>query len=105
MRLETKKLDKDEFYHRLSERSGFTLGDTKLFWHSIEDLFLEAIQSRIGLDLRGFGELFYSTIAERTMKNPQTKETVVNPEVTRIVFRLGQNYRDVLKVGYRKFKK
>ena len=105
MKLETKKLNKSEFLHLLAERSGFTLGDTKVMWATIEDLFLEAVESRIGISVSPFGELYYTSIAARTQKNPRTNEVVELPEVTKVIFKLGKPLRAILKVGYGKMKK
>lgn len=106
MKIETKSLDRDEFIHLLADRAGFTLADTKIFFKAIEDIFLEAVQSKVELRIRGFGDLYYTTIAERTVsRGIFDNEPKHYPEVTKVVFRLSEIFRNVLKVGYGKLNK
>jgi nucleoid DNA-binding protein len=90
-------ITKDEFIHLLSNRANFTLGDTRILWATVEDIFQEAIESRVVLDLKEFGQLYYATIPERDLKNPKTLEIKHYPETQKLVFRLSSRYRNILK--------
>ena len=105
MKLETKKLNKSEFLHLLAARAGFTLGDTKAFFDAMEDLFIEAIETKTEINIHGFGDLYYTIVSARTQKNPRTLEAVNLPETTRAEFKLGKPLRAILKAGYGKLKK
>lgn len=106
MKIESKEIHQNEFIHLLAARAGFTISDTEEFFKALKELFMEAIQSRIEISIKGFGDLQYRTIAERTVsRTPHSDEPVTYPATTKVIFKLAENYRDVLKKNYGKMKK
>jgi nucleoid DNA-binding protein len=106
MKIESKKIQQDEFIHLLAARANFTIADTEEFFKALKELFLEAVQSGVEISIRGFGDLKYTTIAERTVaKTPHSQEPVTYPATKKVMFKLAENYRNVLKKDYGKIKK
>jgi nucleoid DNA-binding protein len=97
-----KNLDKDGFIRLLSEKTGYTLGDTKHFIDVLIDVFGECIVNEIQVDIRGFGKLYQQTIPEREGFKPikgkkGEGEKMHYPETKRIIFKLAKNLRDLAK--------
>ena len=67
MKIETKKILQDEFIHLLAARAGFTISDTEAFFKALKELFMEAVESGVEISIKGFGDLKYLSIAERTV--------------------------------------
>jgi nucleoid DNA-binding protein len=106
MKIETKKILQDEFIHLLAARAGFTIADTEAFFKALKELFMEAVETGTEISIRNFGDLYYTTIAERTVSaTPHSKEPKTYPEAKKVVFKLAEPFRNVLKANYGKLKK
>ena len=92
-----KELNKDEFLRQLAERSKFTIGDIKIIWKCVEEMFEDAIRNRIELSLRGFGKLYFTKVKKRKGYNTRTKKHESYPETERVSFRVSENFRNLLK--------
>lgn len=97
MKLEPNSVvNKSKFIRLLARKAGFTIGDTKIFWDAVEQVFSEAIES--GTELRvGLGRLFYTISSERDMVNPRTLERIHVQGSRRVVFKLNSSLRGILR--------
>ena len=98
MRLEpTRVIQKYEFIRLLARKADFTIGDTKIFWQAIEEIFQECIETRTEVKINGFGHLFYTIGKERDMINPKTLEKIHVRPSQRVAFRLSVNNKAILR--------
>lgn len=95
-------MNKDEFIHRVAEKAGFTLGDTKWFLNGMIAVLAEAIQNEEEARIRGFGRLHFRKMKPRKGYNPATKQSEEFGESTVIQFTVSQKLRDLLRLPDRK---
>ena len=100
-----KKLDKDGFIKALSDKTGYTLGDTRNFVNNMIEVFSDCILNEIEIDARGFGKLYVQTLPERDgfkpIKGKKGEGTKMHyPEAKRVIFKLSKNLRDLTKYEY-----
>jgi nucleoid DNA-binding protein len=92
-------MNKEKFIRLLAERSGLTILDTKAVWNEVEKIFMECVDSREELHLKGIGHLIYMS-----KKMPEThydivKEKVVDSNKERVsfaLFTLSRNLKDLM---------
>jgi nucleoid DNA-binding protein len=89
----TKYIDKNQFIKKLSERSGYTLTDSKYFLDILCDVLIECVIDRTPLKVRGFGELNFYPIAKHVGFNPKKLEKIELPDSEKVIFTLAQKIR------------
>ena len=90
-------ISKMQFIREIAKRSNFTIADVKIIWQVICDIFHEAIEAELEIDIHGFGHLYTRKIKERTTKHPRTLKQIHYGESTRVLFRMSRNFKDIVR--------
>lgn len=96
-------LETPEFLRELSTRAGFTLGDSKVFLNTMQEIFEDAIEQNVSIKLRGFMTLLIQDIKPfrgvNAFLSKKTGEKVYEdfPASKRLIFKAGINLRDILR--------
>ncbi len=92
-------MDKDELIRELSNRTGYTLQDTRNFFDGLVDIFSESIEQRQEIDVRGFGHLRIKKVAGGLHRFSKTKDAKMYPDSMRVFFSLSKNLRALVKIN------
>ena len=95
-------IDKVRLIKKLSDKTGYTIKDTRHFLNAFISIFAECILEEIPIDVRGFLHLYYQVLPARTGFVPVTGKpgeghTANFPETTRVIVRLARNLRQLGK--------
>jgi len=92
-------MDKDELIRELSNRTGYTLQDTRNFFDTLVGVFSESIEQKQEIDVRGFGHLRIKKVAGGLHRFSKTKEAKMYPDSIRVFFSLSKNLRALVKTN------
>lgn len=87
---------KDEFIRKLAAQSGLSIQDTKIVWAEVEKIFVECIEKREPLSLRGLGHMNFAVIPAHKGFDLSKNEKVDMPEAEKLYFTFSRNLRDLL---------
>ena len=73
------KVSIPELAERLSLQHNIELKEALLIVKGTRDFFVDNIQARNPIEIRGFGSVSYSKIAPHKARNPKTGETFTTP--------------------------
>jgi len=90
-------MDKDELIRELSNRTGYTLQDTRNFFEALVNIFSESIEQKQEIDVRGFGHLRIKKVAGGLHRFSKAKEPRLYPDSIRVFFSLSKNLRALVK--------
>jgi len=93
---------KDEFIKILSSKSGFTQSDTRIFLDSMIEIFAEACQQRLEINVYGWLQLTHTLLPKRIGSRPTKgkkgfSEKIELGESTRSNIKISQNLRKLSK--------
>ena len=83
-------MNKHDFCKLISEKTGFTQKDTKVFLDGFEAAVSETLAAGDDVRLTGFGTYSTSARAARTGRNPQTGEAMEIPAGRGVKFKAGK---------------
>ena len=89
-------MNKTELVAEVSEKAGLTKRDAEAAVKAIDDSVTEALAKGDKVQLVGFGSFEVKTRAERTGRNPQTKEPIPIPASKAPVFKAGKALKDAV---------
>jgi DNA-binding protein HU-beta len=92
-------MDKDELIREISDRTGYTLQDTRNFFEALVNIFSESIEQKQEIDVRGFGHLRIKKVAGGLHRFSKTKEAKMYPASMRVFFSLSKNLRALVKTN------
>jgi nucleoid DNA-binding protein len=101
--MKKQRLTKDEFIHLLAEKCNYTIADTELFIDNFTELFRECVQNDVEFEIRHFGRLYITDVAERKGFKPVpgvpgAGQEMIYPPTKRVVFRVSGDVRDIVKI-------
>jgi len=79
----------------LAEKTGTTQKVAREHLDAFKEVVVESLQSGEGVDLKGFVTFSTKEVAERTAKNPKTKEDVVVPAHRKATASLAKSLRKI----------
>ena len=97
-------LSKRELIHALSDKTNYTIKDSKVFFNALVDIMEECVFNNEKINVACFGKLYTQIIPERDGFQPvpgHLGEGTVRhyPPAKRVIFRLSRNIRGLAKRG------
>ncbi len=89
-------MNKNELIASVAEKAGLTKKDSEKAVSAVIDSIVETIASGDKVQLVGFGTFEVRERAERTGRNPQTKQPIVIPASKLPVFKAGKAFKDAV---------
>ena len=89
-------MNKNELIASVAEKAGLTKKDSEKAVSAVIESIVETIASGDKLQLVGFGTFEVRERAERTGRNPQTKQPIVIPASKLPVFKAGKAFKDAV---------
>jgi DNA-binding protein HU-beta len=90
-------MNKAELVASIAEKSSFSKKDSEKVLNALMDSVKEALVKGEKVQLVGFGTFEVRQRAERTGRNPQTKEEIIIPASKVPVFKVGKALKDAVK--------
>jgi DNA-binding protein HU-beta len=90
-------MNKDELVKAVAEKTGFTQKDAKACVDAFTAVVTDALKAGDPVTLVGFGTFKVADRAERTGRNPQTKEAIIIPATKVPVFKAGAPLKAAVK--------
>ena len=94
---ESNKLTKEWFIREIAERARFTIGDVRILWDEVEEIFKDVIYFEEELILPGLFKIYVTTIKEHKGHNAVEDKSMIVPESKRIVFKASRSLLDLFK--------
>jgi len=88
-------MGKKELSAKLAERVGISKKMSDAYLNTLLDTITEEIKNGNEIRLIGFGSFKIKNRAERTAVNPQTKEKITVPAKKTVVFKAGENLKNL----------
>lgn len=88
-------LDKDELVRRIAEKGHFNLSDTRIFLDSFIEVIKELLIHDSGFNVRGLGKLYIQELPPRKSSNLFGRINL--PKAKRVIFKLSEDIRDLVK--------
>jgi len=88
-------MGKKELSAQLAERVGISKKMSDAYLNTLLDTITEEIKNGNEIKLIGFGSFKIKNRAERTAVNPQTKEKITVPAKKTVVFKAGENLKNL----------
>lgn len=89
-------MNKAELVTAIAEKAGLSKKDSERALDAAVEAITDALASGDKVQLVGFGVFDVKTRAERTGRNPRTKESIVIPETKLPVFKAGKALKDAV---------
>ena len=89
-------MNKAELVTAIAEKAGLSKKDSERALDAAVEAITDALASGDQVQLVGFGVFDVKTRAERTGRNPRTKESIVIPETKLPVFKAGKALKDAV---------
>ncbi len=89
-------MNKTELVNAVAEKAGLSKKDAEKVINATVDAITAALQAGDKVQLVGFGAFEVKTRAERTGRNPRTKETITIPASKSPVFKAGKALKDAV---------
>jgi len=89
-------MNKTELISAVAEKVGMSKKDTDLVVNAVLDTIAEAMKEGDRVQLVGFGSFEVKKRAERTGRNPKTKETIMIPASKVPTFKAGKAMKDAV---------
>lgn len=89
-------MNKTELVAAVAEKAGLSKKDAEKVINATVDAITAALKAGDKVQLVGFGAFEVKTRAERTGRNPQTKETITIPASKSPVFKAGKALKDAV---------
>lgn len=89
-------MNKNELIASVAEKAGLTKKDSEKSVSAVIESIVETIASGDKVQLVGFGTFEVRERAERTGRNPQTKQPIVIPASKLPVFKAGKAFKDAV---------
>ena len=95
-------LDKDGLIKVISDKTEYTIKDTRRFLNALIETFGECLINEQDIDVRGWGHMYIQTIPARRgyvpIKGKRGEGEFKDfPEAKRVIFKLAKNLRDMTK--------
>ena len=90
-------MTKKELVAYVAEKANLSKKDAEIAVNSVFDGITEALKTDGKIQLVGFGSFEVKERAERTGRNPKTKEPIVIPAGKMPVFKAGKVLKDAIK--------
>lgn len=87
-------MNKVELVAAVTQKAGLSKKDAEKAVNAVLESVVEAVSSGDKVQLVGFGTFETRSRAERTGRNPRTKETIVIPASKQPVFKAGKSFKD-----------
>ncbi len=87
-------MNKSELIASMAEKSGLTKKDTETVLKAFIESVEETLENGEKVQLVGFGTFETRERAERTGRNPRTKEEITIPASKAPVFKAGKEFKD-----------
>lgn len=95
-------MNKAELITALAEATSFTKKDSEVFLKAFLDTVVGALEKGEKVQLVGFGTFEVRERAERTGRNPRTREEIVIPASKAPVFKPGKEFKEKVNVKPKK---
>ena len=89
-------MNKTELIAAIAEKAEISKKDSEKALKAFIDVVTEQLKNDDKVQLVGFGVFEVKTRAERTGRNPRTKESIVIPETKLPVFKAGKALKDAV---------
>ncbi|MBQ9984746.1 MAG: HU family DNA-binding protein [Oscillospiraceae bacterium] len=89
-------MNKTELVAAVAEKAGLSKKDAEKVINATVETITAALKAGDKVQLVGFGAFEVKTRAERTGRNPQTKETITIPASKSPVFKAGKALKDAV---------
>ena len=89
-------MNKAELINAVAEKAGLSKKDTETVVNATIDVIAGALADGDKVQLVGFGAFEVKSRAERTGRNPKTKEAIVIPASKAPVFKPGKSLKDAI---------
>ena len=89
-------MNKTKLVNAVAEKAGLSKKDAEKVINATVDAITAALQAGDKVQLVGFGAFEVKTRAERTGRNPRTKETITIPASKSPVFKAGKALKDAV---------
>lgn len=89
-------MNKAELVAAIAEKAGLSKKDSERALDAAVETVADTLASGDKVQLVGFGVFEVKTRAERTGRNPRTKESIVIPETKLPVFKAGKALKDAV---------
>ncbi len=89
-------MNKAELINAVAEKAGLSKKDTELAVGAVIDVITDALKKGDKVQLVGFGGFEVKARAERTGRNPKTKEPITIPASKVPVFKAGKALKDAV---------
>jgi DNA-binding protein HU-beta len=90
-------VNKSELIANMAEKSGLTKKDAESALKAFIDSVQEALAKGEKVQLVGFGTFEARERAERTGRNPRTKEEIIIPATVVPVFKAGKEFKEAVE--------
>lgn len=90
-------MNKAELINAAAEKTGLSKKDTELVLNSVIEVISDALADGDKVQLVGFGAFEVKSRAERTGRNPKTKEPIKIPASKVPVFKPGRALKDAVE--------
>ena len=89
-------MNKTELISAVADKAGLSKKDSEKAVNAVVDAITEALKSGDKVQLIGFGSFEVKERAERTGRNPRTKETIKIPAAKIPQFKAGKAFKDAI---------
>ena len=89
-------MNKTDLVNAVAETAGLSKKDSEKAINAVVDSIIDALKSGDKVQLIGFGSFEVKSRAERTGRNPRTKETIKIPAAKLPQFKAGKAFKDAI---------
>lgn len=89
-------MNKSELVNSIAEKSGLNKKNSEQALDALIESISETLSKGDKITLVGFGTFEVRARAERTGRNPQTKEEIIIPATKAPVFKVGKGLKDIV---------
>ena len=89
-------MNKTDLVSAVAEKAGLSKKDSEKAINAVVDSIIDALKSGDKVQLIGFGSFEVKSRAERTGRNPRTKETIKIPAAKLPQFKAGKAFKDAI---------
>ena len=89
-------MNKTDLVNAVAEKAGLSKKDSEKAINAVVDSIIDALKSGDKVQLIGFGSFEVKSRAERTGRNPRTKETIKIPAAKLPQFKAGKAFKDAI---------
>ena len=89
-------MNKTDLVNAVAEKAGLSKKDSEKAINAVVDSIIDALKAGDKVQLIGFGSFEVKSRAERTGRNPRTKETIKIPAAKLPQFKAGKAFKDAI---------